>query len=71
MKFSSGKWFIGIQWDKSPVTNKEWCWAYVQFTPKDVRSLGFSELWYDGPIYNFGLWYINFNWRWAPKQPKG
>lgn len=35
---------------------------YLCITHPDVRFWGYEEMYYDGPIYSFGLWLIHFTW---------
>lgn len=38
---------------------------YVHWTDSDLRHWGLIEDWYDGPLYRFGLWFIDFHWHGA------
>lgn len=38
---------------------------YVHWTDADLRHWGLIEEWYDGPLYRFGLWFIDFHWYWT------
>lgn len=59
MKFI-GSWdakYIGVEIRKTSY--------YVAWTYPDVRHWGLEEMWHDGPLNRFGLWYIDFHWHWT------
>lgn len=40
-------------------------WYYFywwNWLPKHLRYWGYEVDWYDGPIYSFGFWFINWSW---------
>jgi hypothetical protein len=48
----------GIAWGKWG--SCVWWWNWL---PKKFRYFGYSKDWYNGPIYSFGLWYINVGYK--------
>ena len=59
MKFI-GSWeakYIGIDIKKTSY--------YVAWTHPEVRHWGLEEMWHDGPLNRFGLWFIDFHWHWT------
>lgn len=41
---------------------------YVAYTDPAVRIWGMEELYYDGPLYRFGLWFVSFHWHMEIKE---
>jgi hypothetical protein len=35
---------------------------YVAISHPEARLWGYENIWHDGPLKRFGLWYIQFNW---------
>ena len=55
-----GSWkhkYIGIDIKKTSY--------YVAWTHPEVRHWGLEEMWHDGPLNRFGLWFIDFHWHWT------
>lgn len=48
----------GITWNSDLYYIYWWNWL-----SKSVRHFGPYQLYYDGPHWSFGLWFINFSWR--------
>jgi hypothetical protein len=64
MKLTYGKWFIGIEWDESPIRKDDY-YSHIILAklPFKYRYWGYSETYYDGPWYSFGLGVFNLQWR--------
>lgn len=56
----------GIEWGQSEVTlNSDTYFYYVywwNWLPREYRSWGFEQIYYDGPHNAFGFWFFNISW---------
>lgn len=56
----------GIEWGQSEVTLNSGTYFYYVYwwnwLPKEYRSWGFEQIYYDGPHNMFGFWFFNISW---------
>jgi hypothetical protein len=59
------KW-DGIEWWQSKVTlGSDHYFYYIywwNWLPKEYRSWGFEQMYYDGPHNMFNFWFFNISW---------
>jgi hypothetical protein len=59
--------FVGIEWGR-PYTEYRNPNAYFYYfywwnwLPKEYRSWGFEQIYYDGPHNMFNFWFFNISW---------
>jgi hypothetical protein len=59
MKFDYGWWYFGVRWAG------EWAWFYpFNWLATQDRYWGRGDMYHDGPLPTFGLWFFNISWRW-------
>lgn len=56
----------GIEWGQSEITLGSKTYFYYfywwNWVPKELRYLGFEQIYYDGPHNSFGFWFFNISW---------
>lgn len=59
MTFDYGRWYFGWKWSNG----RSWLYPF-NWLEKRYRYWGRQDLFHDGPLPTYGLWFFNISWCW-------